>query len=95
MSIQSEEIEFYANELLKLVDYCRKIRMPAYLINTLVQKLNKFELMILDAAFRGNDIIKLRNTILFLEEQYLKMLQNVTKSITSLLLDYVYVQQNQ
>lgn len=89
MSIQSEEIEFAATELKKLADYCREIKLPSSYINDTIKRLTKYELMILDSAFKNLDLIKLRNTILFLEEPYLEMLHNTTLCLTLTIINYL------
>lgn len=73
----SEEIELAATELAKLAKFDLKINLPRKNIMHLVNKLDKLELMILDAALKDQDLVKLRNTILVLEEPYLIMLHNV------------------
>ena len=83
MSIQSidEEIQLATDELNKLATYGRQVKISKQAIGELIPRLDKYELMILDSAFKELDLIRLRNTILVLEEPYLKMLHNVIKCL--------------
>lgn len=73
-----QEIQPAVTELNNLVSYAKAIGLPRSFLIPLVPKLSRIELMILDSAFREMDLIKLRNTVLVIPEQYLDMLQNVT-----------------
>ena len=73
-----EEIEIYISELEKLITFSKSIEFPKRYISKLIQRLDKLELMILDSAFKGLDLVKLNDTILVLPDKYLQMLQNVT-----------------
>lgn len=88
----TEEIKLTTLELSKLVKYCIEIGLPRHHLIKLAPKLNKLELMILDSAFKDLDLVKLRNTILILEEPYLKLLQNTTRSLLSAIQDFILKQ---
>jgi hypothetical protein len=85
----NEEIEISASELLKLAKFGREIGLTRHHIARLIPKLSKLELMILDSAIKDFDLIKLRNTILILEEPYLTMLQKTTQLLLQTTKDFI------
>ena len=84
-----EDTKVGTDELKKLTSYAKKIKLPRQYLTQMVPKLSKLELMVLDSAFKDLDLIKLRTTILVLEEPYLDMLQNVIDCLILTVSDFL------
>lgn len=80
-----KEIKLAVDELIKLISFAKKIKLPRQALINLAPKLGKLELMVLDSAFKELDLLKLRNTILILPEQYIDMIHNVTLHLVHLI----------
>lgn len=84
-----EEIRILATELSKLVKFGQEINLPRKDIMWLVPRLSKLELMILDGAIKEFDLVRLRDTLLILKENYAVMLYNVTQCFLLILQRYL------
>jgi hypothetical protein len=85
----AEEIKIVSSELEKLAIFSIKIGLPREKIAELTRKFDKLELMILDAAMKGLDLVKQRETLLLLEGPYLELLNFVTVSLLRVLKSYI------
>lgn len=92
MSISFKEINLVISELVKLSTVSKSWGLPRKRLVDASSKLTKFELMILDATMRDLDLLKLKDTLLLLDQPYLKMLQNTTTVLLSAIKSFVLKQ---